>query len=262
MQAHLPGIITHPPGTPAVLDSSGRLSQSGSGRFGLTGSGKSLALWAHCECVINTIQDEGFRARVLMYCALDRLEGACEGAVLLDGEVQPDVWDDDPLYVVVRPGLDPETGKPRVNLRQLMSMARPDGIPTFVFIDEVGEAMKTGQDGILSAADRNALASIAVAGRGGHRVLGVGPTVWHVAAQQPAQVHPSVRNVAIHHKVFGPYGEDDGGAGIPSHRVLPPVGSPVGTFYDTASKRVVRLPTTYDRTLIIASHGADWGARK
>lgn len=242
------------PYIPPVYDAStGRLTEQGDLYAAPTGGGKSHALAASCEAAVRTIQEEGLRARVLLYCALDRIRSVPEGAIILDGQVDPGVWDADPLYVVVRPGRPDEKGRPAVTMRSLLTMARPDA-PTLVYVDEGGIATMA-----LTAKERGELEAILVAGRGGHDGYGVGPIVLRTAAQRPAQLPPSVRDVALHRKFFGRYGDD--ATGVPPVRHLPHDGSPWGTFYQPGHG-LVQLCMVYDKTLLHLDHGGDWGARK
>jgi hypothetical protein len=241
------------PYVPPVYDAStGRLTEQGDLYAAPTGGGKSHALAASCEAAINTIAEHGLKARVVLYCSLDRIRTVPDGAILLDGKVDAAVWDADPLYVVVRPGRG-EDGRPAVTMRHLFGMARPDA-PTLVYVDEGGLGTMA-----LKPKEKAELEAILIAGRGGLPELGVGPVVLRTAAQRPAQLPPAVRDVALHRKFFGRYGDDL--TGVPAARHLPHEGSPWGTFY-APGQGLVQLCMKYDKELLHLDHGADWGAKK
>lgn len=258
-QTALPGFGPAPYLPPVYDEKTRRLAEVTDAFFAGPGRGKSHALFCQLEAAVNVIQDEGLRARILVYCAFGRIQPVDmpipDGVTVTSTLDLADAWnDDDGLYTVVRRGAVDAAGKP-VTLRSLMGLCEP-GIPTLVFVDEAGHACKG-----LTPRERDELSAVMAAGRGGLPDLGIGPVVIRMAAQLPSQVHPDIRS-QVSRQWYGPYPGNDAGAGIPPVAKLPKIDKdPWGSFY-SASTGVVLLATDYDKAIIKASHGADWGAKK
>lgn len=249
------------PYMPPVYDvRTGRLTEDMDLWAAPMGRGKSHALFAQVCAAVDHIQEEGLRARVLVYCALGRIQEPGEpipdGVTVTASLDLADAWgDDDGLYTVVRPDVVGDDGRPVVTLRSVLRLCEP-GMPTLLFVDEMGVACQS-----LSRRELDELATYMPTARAGHRGMGVGPTIIRGTCQSPAQVPPSVRSRMTRHWI-GPYPSADAGAGIPPPSRLPQVGrDPWGSFYSSATG-IVQVVTTYDKSLIRATHGADWGARK
>lgn len=257
-QPTLPG-FTPPAYMPPVYDEkTRRLTEVTDAYFAGPGRGKSHVLFCQIEAAVNAIQDERLHARVLVYCALGRLcppdREVPAGVTVTETLDLADAWgNENGLYTVVRRGtLD---GERPATFRSILKLCEP-GVPTLLFVDEAGLACKG-----LTAREREELSAVMSAGRGGLADLGIGPVIIRMAAQMPSQIHPDIRS-QVSRQWYGPYPGDQSGAGIPPVARLPKIDrDPWGSFY-SASTGIVRLQTHYDDTLIIASHGADWGARK
>lgn len=218
-----------------------------------TGRGKSFALWSSAEEAIVKAHRDSIRVRVVLYCSLDRLHSAPEDCIIAD-RPDPSVWDTEPTYVLIRPGLDPETGAPAVGMADLLQLASP-GDPVLFYIDEIGVAMSR-----LDTRGLQAIEYALVSGRTSTSTRS--PCAIRGAVQRIQQVPPKLAEVGFHYKWIGPYDDPRAAERLGARVVLPSQSSPPGTFYSCAERRIVTLPMSYDRDLIHAHHGAEWGLKR